>query len=160
MDLQAHIESLQAQALTDSISFFVVGLAVINDKQEILIMKRSYDDDFLAGYYEIPGGGVDEGETVINAIHRELKEETNLEASIIHPPYGSFDYVCSQNLTKRQWSFVVEVKETSNLRLNPEEHIESLWLPIASVQEWIQDLHCSEKMKECILAGCNRYLQM
>ena len=55
-------------------------LALVNEKNEVLISlrknKREYD-----GYWEYPGGKVEENETLGQAIIREIKEEIDLEIS-------------------------------------------------------------------------------
>ena len=55
-------------------------LALVNEKNEVLISlrknKREYD-----GYWEYPGGKVEEDETLGQAIIREIKEEIDLEIS-------------------------------------------------------------------------------
>ena len=55
-------------------------LALINDNNEVLISlrqnRREYD-----GYWEYPGGKVENGETLELGLIREIKEEINLEIS-------------------------------------------------------------------------------
>ena len=55
-------------------------LALVNEKNEVLISfrknKKEYD-----GYWEYPGGKVEENETLEQAIIREIKEEIDLEIS-------------------------------------------------------------------------------
>ena len=50
-------------------------VVLFNDKGEILLEERSDD-----GYFDFPGGGIDLGETAIDAAKRELYEETGLIA--------------------------------------------------------------------------------
>ena len=55
-------------------------LALINDNNEVLISlrrnKKEYD-----GFWEYPGGKVENGETIEKGLIREIKEEINLEIS-------------------------------------------------------------------------------
>ena len=55
-------------------------LALVNEENEVLISfrknKKEYD-----GYWEYPGGKVEENETLEQAIIREIKEEIDLEIS-------------------------------------------------------------------------------
>lgn len=46
-----------------------------------LITQRKLDKPWAPGHWEIPGGGVNAGETSEEAIVRELKEETGLDVS-------------------------------------------------------------------------------
>jgi mutator protein MutT len=46
-----------------------------------LITQRKMDKPWAPGHWEIPGGGVNAGETSEEAIVRELKEETGLDVS-------------------------------------------------------------------------------
>jgi mutator protein MutT len=61
----------------------VYGL-IINDKQEILL-----SDENRFGYFftKFPGGGVEAGEGIIEALHREFKEELDLEIKEATPFY-------------------------------------------------------------------------
>lgn len=61
---------------------------VLNDKNEVLLVRNSYRH----GWY-LPGGGVKRGETVLETIKRELKEEVQLdcleEPKFLGGPYYS-----------------------------------------------------------------------
>jgi mutator protein MutT len=48
---------------------------------KFLVEKRREDDDADPGFIEVPGGHVDKGETLVEALKREMKEEigTNIE---------------------------------------------------------------------------------
>ena len=55
-------------------------LALVNEKNEVLISLRKHKREY-DGYWEYPGGKVEEGETIEKAIIREIKEEIDLEIS-------------------------------------------------------------------------------
>ena len=58
----------------------VALLALINEKNEVLISLRENRAE-LNGYWEYPGGKVERGEAIDQAIVREMKEELNLDVS-------------------------------------------------------------------------------
>jgi 8-oxo-dGTP pyrophosphatase MutT (NUDIX family) len=47
-----------------------------NEHGEILLLQRSYQDDFMPGKWCLPGGKIEPGENTIDAAKRELFEET------------------------------------------------------------------------------------
>ncbi len=53
-------------------------LALINEKNEVLISLRKNRKEYN-DYWEYPGGKVENGETLEQAVVREIKEELNLE---------------------------------------------------------------------------------
>ncbi|MDC3087348.1 NUDIX domain-containing protein [Paracoccaceae bacterium] len=55
-------------------------LALVNEKNEVLISLRKNKKEY-DGYWEYPGGKVEEDENLGEAIIREIKEEINLEIS-------------------------------------------------------------------------------
>ena len=61
----------------------VYGL-VINDKKEILLSDENRFGHFFTKF---PGGGVEAGEGIIEALHREFKEELDLEIKEATPFY-------------------------------------------------------------------------
>jgi len=56
-----------------------VRAVVINDEGRVFLVKHTY----IAGWH-LPGGGVEPGETMLEALARELKEEGNIE--LTEPP--------------------------------------------------------------------------
>ena len=63
----------------------VVGVSV-NEQQEILVGRRAFEP--ARGTLDLPGGFVDAGETLEEAVMRELKEETP-EPPHIESPCGN-----------------------------------------------------------------------
>ena len=51
-----------------------VTAAILEDGNKIMIARRAHGKH-LAGFWEFPGGKVEEGEAVLEALSRELKEE-------------------------------------------------------------------------------------
>ena len=62
------------------IPIYDVAVSVIEYKNKILIKKR-LNKNFLPGLWEFPGGKIEKNESAIQAIIREVKEETNLTIS-------------------------------------------------------------------------------
>ena len=57
--------------------------AVIEDNAgNIILIKRKYPP--FQGYYALPGGFIEKGESAMKALVREVKEETNLDVKILH----------------------------------------------------------------------------
>ncbi len=69
--------------------------AIIKDKNgRILLLKRSKENTFFVGKWQLPGGKVDFGENVQHAIKREIFEETGC--------------ICSNARLKKVYSFSEE----------------------------------------------------
>lgn len=58
--------------------FKIAVSAFIVKDHRLLILKRADDEAFLPGVWEVPGGGVDEGETIQEGVIRETMEEAGL----------------------------------------------------------------------------------
>ena len=61
-------------------TFYRVGAhaAIFNCNHEVLLLKQSYGDK----RWGLPGGGVEKGETLYEAIIRECKEELNVNITV------------------------------------------------------------------------------
>lgn len=53
---------------------------VINDSQELLLIRRSQTDSNNAGLWEAPGGKLETGQDLSHGLEREIQEETGLIA--------------------------------------------------------------------------------
>ena len=61
----------------------IIGAKVflINSSGQILALRRSETDDIRPLTWDIPGGGVEQDESPINTVIREVKEEVGLDIS-------------------------------------------------------------------------------
>ena len=53
-----------------------IGIVITNEKKQILLAKR-----FKQNGWQLPQGGIDEDETELDALYRELQEEVGLDPS-------------------------------------------------------------------------------
>lgn len=60
-----------------------VGAVIINDQGKIFLAKRGQKSRNERGLWQIPGGGVEFGETLEDALKREVKEEHGIDVDII-----------------------------------------------------------------------------
>lgn len=51
---------------------------IVKTGNEVLLCKRSKECKTLAGYWSVPGGGVEKNESIKSAALREFLEETNV----------------------------------------------------------------------------------
>jgi 8-oxo-dGTP diphosphatase len=64
---------------------------VLNEKGEVLLLREasSYEEGTNLGRYDVPGGRIEPGEKFLDALHREVMEESGLEVEPIQPVYVS-----------------------------------------------------------------------
>lgn len=132
-EMLARIErELRSAAARDGITDFVVGVAVF--RQGKLLVVRRVPDDYRGGMYELPGGGVESGETFAECVTRELLEETGLRVRQVVDFLGGFDYATRTKARVRKYSYVVEV-EPGEVALAPGEHDAFAWIDADALEE-------------------------
>ena len=78
-----------------------VGIIVLNDKNKVLVGKRK---DNPGDKWQMPQGGLDQGENYISAMQRELVEETSIRnIKIIKEIDDIYSYELPQNLIGKIW---------------------------------------------------------
>ncbi|MBP2402648.1 NUDIX hydrolase [Streptomyces syringium] len=119
----ALLADLVRTAERDGITKSVVGAVIADGDGKVLLLHRSADD-YLGGLWELPSGGVDAGETLVEALRREVAEETGLTVTAVGGYLGHFDYRSGSGRATRQFNFTATVAgETVTLT----EHDAHLW---------------------------------
>lgn len=136
---------LRQQAESEGIAHFVMGVAVFQGGK--LLVVRRVEAGSHAGMWELPGGGVESGETFAECVARELFEETGLRVVRITDVLGGFDYATRTKSRVRKYSFVVEA-EPGEIRLDPLEHDRYQWIDADSVD----NLPMADDMRAAVYA--------
>jgi len=109
---------------------------VVNDKGELLLIKRRDNDIHKPSEWEIPGGRLDAGEDPFEGLKRETKEETGLDIEILNPlKIHHFTRDDGQKITM----IVFVCKPVSDEINLSEEHTAYEWLNLDAAYEKIVD---------------------
>lgn len=111
------------------------GALILNEKEEILLMKRSSKCKNQHGYWQIPGGSVEFNETFQDAIKREVEEELGIEIEV-----GELLTLCNDIMPeeKQHWvtpQFLCKIKSGNIINKEPEKCEEIKWLPFHQLPE-------------------------
>lgn len=129
----ALLDGLLRVAHGDGITKHVVGAVIPDAEGKILLLHRAADD-YLGGLWELPSGGVDGGETLTEALHREVHEETGLTIAAIEAYLGHFDYLSMSGRQTRQFNFAAMTTDKCDaVRLT--EHDEHQWADRAEQEQ-------------------------
>lgn len=90
-----------------------VGAWIINGKGEVLLTKRSQNAKNEKGKWEAPGGAVEFGETLEEAIRREMKEELGIEIEILEQWKAKNHIISDENQHWVPTTFLVKVAKGS-----------------------------------------------
>jgi len=116
-----------------------VGIVVLNNQNKVFVGKRK---DNPVDKWQMPQGGVDDGEDYLSAMKRELFEETSIKSiEVLEEIERFFEYELPENLIgiiwkgkfrgqKQKWfitKFVGKEKEI-NLKTKNPEFIEWKWI--------------------------------
>jgi 8-oxo-dGTP diphosphatase/A/G-specific adenine glycosylase len=67
---------------TDSLASKQIGVAVIRDDRDLILIDRRLAKGLLGGFWEFPGGKIEGNETVQECIKREVLEEIGIEIAV------------------------------------------------------------------------------
>ena len=138
-----------------------VGIVVLNKKNKIFVARRI---DNPKKFWQMPQGGIDEGEDYLSAAYRELEEETSItKVKFIKELDGFTTYELPNNLLgiiwkgkyrgqKQKWfimKFTGEDKEI-NIQTQKPEFLEWKWIDLETLTEVVVDfkLHVYKELKK------------
>jgi putative (di)nucleoside polyphosphate hydrolase len=137
-----------------------VGIVVINKNNKVFVAKRI---DNPKNFWQMPQGGVDNGEDFLRAAYRELEEETSIKnVELIKELDGTITYELPERLLgiiwkgkyrgqKQKWflmKFTGEEEEINIKTKNP-EFLDWKWIDLDQITEVVVDfkLHVYKELK-------------
>ena len=138
-----------------------VGIILLNKENKVFVAKRI---DNPKNFWQMPQGGVDEGEDLLKAAYRELEEETSIKnVELIKELEGTITYKLPDHLLgiiwkgkyrgqKQKWflmRFTGEENEI-NIKTKIPEFLDWKWIELDQITEVVVDfkLHVYKELKE------------
>ena len=143
-----------------------VGIVVLNSKNKVFVGKRK-DNPF--DKWQMPQGGVDQNESLLVAMKRELEEETSIKKIVILKEFNHWlEYELPENLIgkiwkgkyrgqKQKWFIVKFIGDDNEININTKypEFIEWKWIEIDSLPDLI--VKFKKKLYEKVLIELKKY---
>ncbi len=110
-------------------NFEVIARALVIKENKILLCKGKADD-----YYYLPGGHVEFGELIEDALKREIMEELGVEVKNIKPLFMLENIFEQKEVKRHEFSHVFEVElKTHDFNIT-EDHIEFSWHNLSELE--------------------------
>ena len=145
-----------------------VGIVVLNKQNKVFVAKRI---DNPKNFWQMPQGGVDEGEDFLKAAYRELEEETSIKnVELIKELDGTITYELPDRLLgliwkgkyrgqKQKWFLMrfVGVDNEINIKTKHPEFLEWKWVELDKITDLVVDfkLHVYKEVKDKVLKILN-----
>ncbi len=136
-----------------------VGILVLNKNNKVFVAKRI---DNPKKYWQMPQGGIDKGESYLDAAYRELKEETSIQSvSLIKEIEDYITYDLPDHLLgiiwrgkfkgqKQKWFIMRFYGKDSEININTKkaEFLDWKWVDINEITKLVVDfkLHVYKKL--------------
>lgn len=116
---------------------------LLDKDNKFLLIQRTSKDDSLPGFWELPSGGIDEGEPVKESAARETKEEVGIDISKYELKQVDSE---KYSLTKengdiknvKETTFLVKLEEQLKVILS-EEHVAYQWVNLEELEKVFED---------------------
>ena len=138
-----------------------VGIVVLNKENKVFVAKRI---DNPKNFWQMPQGGVDEGEDFLKAAYRELEEETSIKnVELIKELDGTITYELPDRLLgliwkgkyrgqKQKWFLMRFVGSDSEINIETKhpEFLDWKWVELDKITDLVVDfkLHVYKEVKD------------
>ena len=126
------------------------GIVLLNEKNKIFVAKRI---DNPKNFWQMPQGGVDDGENFLSAAYRELEEETSIsDVQLIKELDGFTTYLLPDHLLgiiwkgkykgqKQKWFLMryLGKDDDINIQTKKPEFIEWKWVDLKEITKLVVD---------------------
>jgi 8-oxo-dGTP diphosphatase len=112
---------------------------LLNDWDEIALMHVS-----KLGYYKLPGGGIDEGESIEDGLMRELAEEVGVASAKVLSEIGEVvEYRDTSETRAEHYAFIVKLTDMLNTPTRTQKEIDQGYKTV-----WVKNLDEAIKLVE------------
>lgn len=112
---------------------YCLGAFILNEKKRLLLVKKSANEAIDAGLWVIPGGKVKQNENIIDALRREVKEETGL--SVVSYRWIGEDVFKVGDKYFHAAHFLCKVKSTKKIKLE-KNLLEYKWITKSEINNF------------------------
>jgi 8-oxo-dGTP diphosphatase len=118
----------------------VVGAVIVDDAGQVFVHRRGPDRTLFPNCWDIPGGHVEPDESPLEALGREVEEETGWRLRRVIAELGEMLWTGDDGVPRRELDYLIEVDGDLNApRLEWPDHVEFAWVGLDEVDRLMED---------------------
>jgi 8-oxo-dGTP diphosphatase len=130
----------------------VVGAVIVHGSRAF-VHRRGHERALFPDCWDIPGGHVDPGESPLDALRREIEEETGWWLRRVIAELGEMSWIGSDGVPRREIDYLVEVDgDLDAPRLEHPKHVEFAWVGLDDLDRLMENRSPAETLVRDVVA--------
>jgi 8-oxo-dGTP diphosphatase len=117
-------------------------------KDTRVLLVKKLDRGSFSPRWRLLKGGIEEGETEVEALKREIMEEVGLRDILVEKKIYDYEFD-ADGVLHQVSSYAVKVMENAPLKVQQDELLDAMWIPknqVSSLLFWPDERKCVEKL--------------
>ena len=136
-------------------TLYRIVVGIIRQQNQLLLVQNQAEG--AEAVWSLPGGVIEEGETLKEALEREMREETGLSVQMFRLAYITENFMEQWNAHSLVTYFDCSVTGELSLNDPDREVVACKWIPIEQLGEYILNRDVLEPLKDCLNGTSKSY---
>ena len=124
---------------------WIVGAVIHDGAGRIFVQRRSETRSLFPGAWDLVGGHLEAGESILDCLEREVQEETGWRVAKVVTDLGVLDWTGNDGLARREVDYLIEVSgDLQRPQLEHELHHDPRWVDREAALALLDGSHQSD----------------
>lgn len=124
---------------------WIVGAVIHDGAGRIFVQRRSDTRSLFPAAWDLVGGHLEDGESILECLAREVKEETGWSVASIATDLGVLDWTGNDGVARREIDYLIEVNgDLLHPQLEQELHHDPRWVDRTEALALLDGTHQSD----------------
>ena len=124
---------------------WIVGAVIHDGAGRIFVQRRSETRSLFPGAWDLVGGHLEAGESILECLEREVREETGWNVARIITDLGTLDWTGNDGLARREIDYLIEASgDLQHPQLEQELHHDPRWVDREQALALLDGTHQSD----------------
>jgi 8-oxo-dGTP diphosphatase len=126
---------------------WIVGAVIHDGAGRIFVQRRSEGRSLFPGAWDLVGGHLEQGETILGCLAREVSEETGWAVERIIADLGTLSWTGDDGLARHEVDYLVEVAgDLGQPRIEQNLHLDPRWVDREAAMALLDGSHPSDEL--------------
>jgi 8-oxo-dGTP diphosphatase len=126
---------------------WIVGAVIHDGRGRIFIQRRSADRSLFPDAWDLVGGHLERGETILDCLAREVREETGWRVRRVAADLGTLKWTGDDGLERHEVDYLVEVSgDLGRPAIEVDRHLDPRWVDRDEALALLDGTHPSDEL--------------